>query len=77
MSEHIGLKNAVRLLQAIEAKIAELPDQPTLETARAEAQRMVDEADTLSPDQKAILRDFIKEYLKQRVMPTVGQGSNG
>ncbi len=72
MAQHIGLRNAVRLLAAIEEKIAEVGDDPNLGTARREAERMIDEADTVTPEQRALLKAFIRGVLTNARMPAVG-----
>jgi hypothetical protein len=64
MAEHLGLTNAVKLLQAIEDAIKSIGEDPNLELARKQAEQMVDEAETLTERQQTLLRGFISEYLK-------------
>jgi hypothetical protein len=63
MATHIGLRNAVKLLAAIERKIAEVGDDPNLETARNEAETMLNDAGEITPRQRTLLKDFIKGVL--------------
>jgi hypothetical protein len=69
MAEHIGLRNAVKLLAAIEKKIADVGDDPNLATARREAQTMIEGAEALSPQQRTLLKEFISEYLASERFP--------
>jgi hypothetical protein len=71
MAQHIGLRNATQLLEAINAKIAEVEEDPNLDLARREAEAMIESTETLSPHGKDLLREYIRAVLRVEAAPQV------
>jgi hypothetical protein len=71
-----AIDDAAKVLAAINKKIDEIGEHPTLIKAREEAEAAVDGADSLSPEQKKLLRDYVRAVLEltlaQKKFPAVG-----
>jgi hypothetical protein len=71
-----AIDDAAKVLAAINKKIDDIGEHPTLLKAREEAEVAVNGADALSPEQKKLLRDYVHAVLgltlDQKKFPAVG-----
>jgi hypothetical protein len=71
-----AIDDAAKVLAAINKKIDDIGEHPTLLKAREEAEAVVDGADALSPEQKRLLHEYIGGVLDlildQKRVPVVG-----
>ncbi len=63
------IDNSMKVLAAINAKIEELGEHLTLETAKKEAEDAINAEGALSPEQAQLLRDYIGEVLELTLNP--------
>ncbi|HZF55993.1 MAG TPA: hypothetical protein VE093_45575 [Polyangiaceae bacterium] len=63
------LDNAVKVLDAINAKIEELGEHPTLDAAKKEAEDIINAEDALTSEQAQLLRDYIEKVLDLTLNP--------
>jgi hypothetical protein len=64
-----AIDDAARVLAAINTKIDQIGEHPTLLKARGEAEAAVAAADALSPEQKKLLGDYVRAVLDLTLDP--------
>lgn len=62
-------ENAMKVLKAINAKMDDVGEHPTLETAKQEAEDIINAEGALSPEQARLLREYVDEVLELTLNP--------